>query len=136
VTLTQTELEQRQAAALKHGATSPTEIAVKTTNVRRRFLTRKGLRVGDLDAVGVARLDGWARAQAKAELLDRYFAAHGLLDEQGAPRPAAAIYFTALNSTRLALNKLEDHLRTRVRTPTADLEAYLATTYSEESDGD
>src|SRR5690349_20904745 len=90
--LTPAELDQRQNAAVKHGATSPTKIDVRTVTVRRRFLTRKGLRVGDLDAVGVARLNGWARAQAKCELLDRYFSEHGLLNEKGEPQPAAAIY--------------------------------------------
>ncbi len=133
--MTTAELEQRRTAPLKHGAASPTEIAVKATNVRRRFLTRKGLKVSDLDAIGMARLDNWTRAQSKAELLDRYFAQRGFLDEGGIPQPATAIYFTALNSARLALTKLEEHLRSTVRPPGADLDAYLATTYSEESDG-
>jgi hypothetical protein len=134
--MTAAELEQRRNAPLKHGATSPTEIDVKAATVRRRFLTQNALRVSDLDALGRARLDGWARPQAKAELLDRYFAEHGLLDEGGIPRPAAAIYFPALNSARLALTKLEEHLRATVRAPGADLDAYLATTYTEEVNAD
>jgi hypothetical protein len=134
--MTAAELEQRRTAPLKHGGSSPTEIDVKAATVRRRFLTQNALRVSDLDALGRARLDGWARPQAKAELLDRYFAEHGLLDESGIPRPAAAIYFTALNSARLALTKLEEHLRTRVRPPEADLDAHLTTTYTEEDDAD
>jgi hypothetical protein len=47
------------------------------------------------------------------ELLDRHFAERGLLDEAGEPRAATKVYFTALNSARLALVRLEENLSKR-----------------------
>jgi hypothetical protein len=47
------------------------------------------------------------------ELLDTYAETHGFLDEEGHPPGWAAFYFAALNSTRLTLVKLAEHLRTR-----------------------
>jgi hypothetical protein len=114
---TSAELEQRQNAAVKHGVTSPNENRRQSDHSSATVSEQNALRVGDLDAIGRARLDGWARAQAKCELLDRYFSEHGLFNDKGEPRPAAAIYFTALNSARLALTKLEEHLHSRIPRP-------------------
>jgi hypothetical protein len=80
-------------------------------------------------------LDNWARAQAKVDLLDRHFAERGFLDQAGEPVSATRLYFTALNSARLALVRLNEHMRERTRTPGAALAEYLEATYSEE-DGD
>jgi hypothetical protein len=51
--------------------------------------------------------------QAKVELLDIYFAEHGFLGEGGNPRNAARVYFTALNSARLAATRLSERLQAR-----------------------
>jgi hypothetical protein len=82
------------------------------------------MRAGDLGGVARALLDNWSRAQAKVELLDAYFAQHGFLDGKGKPRGGVAVYFTALNSARLALARLDEQLGRRGGpAPLAALEA-------------
>ena len=89
-------------------------------------MRQNGLRASDFDGVGLALLDNWSRAQGKVELLDQHFSSAGFLDERGEPCAAAKIYFTALNSARLAAVRLAEHLRERSLDPFADLNAYLA----------
>ena len=60
----------------------------RATIQKRRFLRQNGLRKADVDGIGLALLDTWARAQAKIEILDAYFSEHGLLEEDGKPQPA------------------------------------------------
>jgi len=95
-------------------------------------LRRNGLRLSDLDGIGVALLDGYARAQAKVILLDEHFEREGLLDDSGEPQPATRFYLGCLNSARHALTKLEAHLRARRGDPVADLHAYLEANYAED----
>jgi hypothetical protein len=101
-------------AALKHGATAERQIRPRAASQKRRFLRQIGARRSDLDGVGLALLDNWARAQAKVELLDAWFDAHGLIGPEGEPRAPLKVYFTALNSARLAATRLAEHLRERV----------------------
>lgn len=109
--------------AARHGAHSEPTVRRVATVQKRRLLRQIGLRAGDLDGLGAAYLDAWARAQAKVELLDSWFSSHGFLDSEGAPTPGVAVYFTAVNSARLSLSRLEDHLRKRhAVSPTAALE--------------
>ena len=49
----------------------------------------------------------------KVVLLDSYFDARGFLDDQGEPNAAARIYFTSINSARLAATRLSEHLKAR-----------------------
>jgi hypothetical protein len=111
--------------ALKHGATSERQIGTEAGNQKRRLLRQIGLRANELDGIGRALLDNYARAQSKVEILDRYFAAEGLLTTKGIPRPATRIYFTAVNSARLALVRLNEHLKERRHDPTGELHRYL-----------
>ena len=104
-------------AAKTHGATSERQTRPVARAQRRRFLRQNGLRASDVDAVGLALLDSWSRAQAKVELLDSWFAEHGFLDAAGEPRAAAKTYFTALNAARSAMVRLADHLRGRALGP-------------------
>jgi hypothetical protein len=99
--------------ALTHGASSERVVRRVATTQKRRLLRQIGLRVADLDGVGLAFLDSWARAQAKVELLDSHFDRVGFLDRRGKPRAAVAVYFTALNSARLAADRFTKHLRER-----------------------
>jgi hypothetical protein len=99
--------------ALRHGGYSQARIAPVARVQKRRLLRQVGLRASDLDGVALALLDNWARAQGKVELLDQHFAAIGLLDSDGEPRAATRVYFTALNSARLAAVRLAEHLKTR-----------------------
>jgi hypothetical protein len=73
---------------------------------RRRFLRHAGLRASDLDAIEIAYLEGWARANARVDLFDT--------DDQ--PRELKA-YFSALNSARLSMTKLEQRMGQNGRSP-------------------
>lgn len=81
-----------------------------------------------MDGVGLAFLDGWARAQAKVQLLDLYFDEHGFLDGKGRPQAAATLYFTATNAARLAATRLSEHLRSR-GVKSESLDSYLEQEY-------
>ena len=96
-----------EKAPAKTGARSPAIVAQHARAEKRRFLRQTGLRIGDLDGVALAYLDGWSRAQAKIALMDRWIAEHGFLDDDGNPPPFIGIYFTAINSARLAISRLQ-----------------------------
>jgi hypothetical protein len=99
--------------AVTHGAHSERVVRPLATVQKRRFLRQNGLRKADVDGIGLALLDAWARAQAKVELLDLWYADHGVLDSEGKPQPSLAIYFTALAAATKTLARLHDHLRQR-----------------------
>lgn len=99
--------------AVTHGATSERHVRPLARNHRRRLLRQIGLRGSDLDGLGRAYLDNYCRAAAKIELIDRYLADRGLLDGDGNVPGCMKLYVSLLNSCRLALSKLEDHLRHR-----------------------
>ncbi len=111
--------------ALKHGATSESQIGPLAANQKRRLLRQIGLRASDLDSLGRALLTNWARAASALALMDAYAAEHGWLDAKGNPRGFAKLYVSLLNSERLAIGKLEAHLRARSTDAVADLDAYL-----------
>lgn len=94
-----------------HGARSEPNVKRTATTIKRRILRQIGLRAADLSGLGLARLDNYARAQAKVELMDAYAAEHGWLDAAGNGPGYQDKYFAALNSVRLSLNALEDYLR-------------------------
>ena len=113
--------------AATHGAYSDRVVKRVATTQKRRFLRQVGLRASDLDGVGLAFLDSWARAQAKVELLDAHFDRVGFLDRRGKPRSAVQVYFTALNSARLAADRFAKHLRERGKAPAVF--SYIEQTY-------
>jgi hypothetical protein len=117
MTLSPAELKQRRVAALEHGGHSTARIRPLARAQRQRLLRLLGCRAADLDPIGRGLLGNWARAAAVLSLLDRYAAQHGFLDEDGEPRPFTRIYFTALNSERLAISRLADHLKARGTEP-------------------
>lgn len=80
---------------------------------KRRLLRQIGLRMHDLDAIALGYLDLWARAQSKVELYDSWAHEHGYLNAAGESPPWVKEYFAALNSSRLALGKLAEHLKAR-----------------------
>jgi hypothetical protein len=98
---------------LHHGARSTAVVARHARNEKRRFLRQTGLRIADLDGIALGYLDGWARAAAKVRLMDAWIQEHGLLDEDGNVPGFLPVYFTALNSARLSLARLEGHLPKR-----------------------
>jgi len=81
-----------------------------------------GMKMGDLDGVANALLDNWARAQGKVVLMDEYFQARGFIREDGEVESASKVYFTALNSARLALTRFGEYMKTRTgkRDPLSD----------------
>jgi hypothetical protein len=107
--------QRGNTVAETHGASSERRVSRGATAQKRRLLRQNGLRASDLDGLGLAHLDLAARALAKVEILDEYWAdpAHGFIDARGEPHPAAKVYFAAINSARLALARLEAHLRAR-----------------------
>ena len=101
------------ANALTHGASSERALRPVATTQKRRLLRQIGARAGDLDGVALGLLDGWARAQSKVELYDRWAANHGYLNEHGESPPWVKEHSAALNSARLSLKALAEHLRGR-----------------------
>jgi len=57
--------------------------------------------------------------------MDTFAAEHGWLDEQGEPRGFAKLYVSMLNAERLAIGKLEGHLRARSTDPQAALATWI-----------
>ena len=98
---------------MKHGGRSEPRVKAVATIQKRRLLRQIGLRLGDLDAVALGYLDLWARAQSKVELYDGWAAEHGYLNAAGESPSWVREYFAAINSARLALAKLADHLKQR-----------------------
>lgn len=128
--------EVGNTAALVHGTRSERQIGTEAGNQKRRLLRQIGLRANQLDGIGKALLDNYCRAQAKVVLLDTYFEREGFLTAKGTPRDATRVYFTAINSARLALIRLNEHLKERHRDPTGDLRDYIEATYSVVENGD
>jgi hypothetical protein len=120
------ELDQRRAAALRHGATSERQIVRRATIEKRRLLRQVGLRQQDLESVGRALLSNWARAAAALHLLDEFADREGWLDPDGNPRGFGRLYISLLNAERLALRALGDHLRAADTDPLSKLAAHLS----------
>jgi len=111
--------------AISHGATSARLIGRGAAIQKRRLLRQTGLRKSDLDALGRALLHNWSRAAGALALMDAYAGEHGWLDEQGEPRGFARLYVSMLNAERLAIAKLEKHLRARSADPQAALATWI-----------
>jgi hypothetical protein len=60
-------------------------------------------------------------------------AEHGWLDEDGQPPAFVKVYFSALNSARLALRQLEQNLVEQGKAKGDALRAYLAAHYDQEN---
>ncbi len=103
----------KPSAGTTHGATNSVQIARRATVEKRRLLRQIGLRQSDLTSVGRALLLNWARAAAALSVLDAHAAEHGWLKSDGEPRGFARLYVSMLNSERLALRSLEEHIRQR-----------------------
>jgi hypothetical protein len=111
--------------ALRHGANSERQIVHRSVVEKRRLLRQIGLRQEDLESVGRALLQNWARAAAALSLMDEYASQAGWLDEDGNPRGFARLYVSMLNAERLALRELEKHIRSDGRDAASALRTYL-----------
>ena len=131
--LSRAQVEQRREARTLHGATSEAQVRPLARNHRRRILRQIGLRASEVDPIGRAYLDAFVRLAAKVELIDLYVAEHGLLRDDGEPQPCMRLYVSLHNSARLALQRLELHLRATGRDPVEQLGAYLSANYGSRS---
>jgi hypothetical protein len=111
--------------ALRHGARSERQIGPRATREKRRILRQIGLRLSELDGVGEALVHNWARASAALALMDEFAAEKGWLTPSGQPKGFARLYVSMLNSERLALKAMQEHIRVRMRDPTRELHEYL-----------
>lgn len=120
------QLEQRRQAGVKHGARSEDRIRPVAARLRRQVLRQLGVRVGELDPVSRGYLELYARSLAKVRLYDQWLDEHGLVDGEGNSPGFMATYFASLNSSRLALTKLEDRLRAAGHRELDDIESLKA----------
>jgi hypothetical protein len=81
--------------ALRHGGFSPRRIAASARNHRRRFLRGYRISYADLDGVARERMHDWSFCAARRDLVP----------------PDSGASWTAVNSTRKALDRLEARLR-------------------------
>jgi hypothetical protein len=126
-------------AAVTHGARSERRVLAASTNQKRSFLRRIGLRQAQLDPVGLALLDNWSRSQAKVVMMDAWVEQHGWVDEAGNLPGFAATYFAALNSARLSLTRLAvriDEQGLVGNDPVERLNDYLVDTYGDRAGND
>jgi hypothetical protein len=79
----------------------------------------------DLDAIGRGYLDAYVTLRAKVDAIDAYVDEHGLIRPDGEPQPVLKLYVSLQNSARLALARLEQHVRVRRSDPIEDLQTYL-----------
>jgi hypothetical protein len=94
------QVEQRRAAATRHGGRSPTTVAKRAAKVSRRLLKEQRLEMAELDGLARAALRTYAAAQARCELIDE------------APDYTSSRERTAAgNSARLALADLKQRLK-------------------------
>ena len=107
--ITEAVVRQRTEAATRHGAKSEVQIRAVARSHKRRLMRQMNLRIGDLDGIAAGYLDGWARAWAKVTLLDEHFAQNGLI-APGGTDATLRVYFTAVNTSRLQLQRLSEHL--------------------------
>jgi hypothetical protein len=105
------QFEAGNVVALRHGATSDRHIVRRATVEKRRVLRQIGLREADLESLGRALLQNWARSAAALYLMDGYAETHGWLDADGNPRGFARLYVAMLNAERNALRSLESYIR-------------------------
>ena len=131
---TETRFQAGNAAAVKHGTSAKSQIRPVARLHRRRLMRQLGLRASELDPIARAYLDLFVRTQSKVSLADEYLAQHGLLDAEGKPRPVLSVYTSWVNSSRLALGRLEAHLATTTHDPRAALSNYIDSTYGSDED--
>jgi hypothetical protein len=112
-----------------HGSTRNDEIRRRAGNEKRRLLDRLGLRQRDLDPIGVALLGHYATLAARIDSIDAWLDEHGLIRADGEPQPVLRFYAALHNSARLALQRLEAHLRERKVDPQAALDRHLREHY-------
>lgn len=98
--------------ALKHGAqaTKSAQIATQASVHKRRLLRQIGTRESALSPSARGYLALLARLLAKVDAVDRYLDDVGLIRDDGEPEPVLRLYVSLVNSARLTMQRLEEHL--------------------------
>lgn len=133
--ITPAVIEQRRNAATRHGLRSEYKLRATAKNQKRTLLRKLGVRASDLDAVSAVYVDVMARGLSKVQLLDTYYAEHGIVREDGQGEPTLSVYLSALNVVRLTAARLSEHLVQQGGFPTESLESYIEGNYGN-GDGD
>ncbi len=108
--------------AITHGASSEARIRPVARTQKRRLLRQIGLSASDLDGIGRALLDNWASARRRSSCSTGTSPSTGSSTRAGEPVPATKLYFVAVNSARLALSRLHEHLIAKDTSPLPALE--------------
>jgi len=135
-TVTPAVVEQRRAAATRHGIRSEVVVRDSARLQKRRLLRKLGRKAGDLDVTSAVLVDLLARALAKLSLLDQHYARTGIVREDDSAAPTLHLYFTALNSARLCAGRLADHLERLGDASGETLESYVEANYTRSGNGD
>jgi hypothetical protein len=93
-------------------------------------LRQIGTRESALDPIARGYVTLLARLLAKLEAVDAYLDEHGLIRADGEPQPVLRLYVSLANSARLAMQRLEAHLR-ESRDDGEPLAAYLERAYGD-----
>lgn len=125
--------------AKRHGlyavATKSGQIGPRAANQKRRILRQIGTRRADLDPAARGYLDLLARLLAKIEIADEFIEREGMIQPDGEVQPVLRLYVSLVNSARLTLGRLEEHLRKRSRPLGAALADYLEADADDDEDG-
>jgi hypothetical protein len=114
-TVSREVVEQRRAAATRHGAQSGAVVVPLSRNVKQSILKRMGLRQAELSWQGREMLDLYARNKAKLIALDRYFETVPLIDPDGSPNGATKVYWHSFNASVRALRELREVVEAMAR---------------------
>jgi hypothetical protein len=125
-------VEQRRNAQLVHGAQSEPRVKDAARAQKRRLLRRLGRRASDLDAISALYVDLLSRSLAKLALLDKHYAAAGIVREDGQGQATLPLYVSMLNSARLTAARLADHMA-RQGEQGEDLADYIAANYTRQN---
>jgi hypothetical protein len=108
--ITEKVIQQRTEAATRHGGRSQSQITATARAHKRRLMRQMNMKIGDLDGIALALVDGWARSFAVVAILTEHYAQNGLFRADGEVDPSLRTFFTGINSSRLQLQRLAEHL--------------------------
>src|SRR3970040_2787736 len=107
--ITEAVIRQRTDAATRHGGRSQNQITATARAHKRRLMRQMSMKIGDLDGISLALVDGWARAHAVVTILTQHYTQNGLFRPDGEVDPSLRTFFTGINSSRLQLQRLAEH---------------------------
>jgi hypothetical protein len=133
--ITAAVVRQRTDAATRHGGRSESQISASARAHKRRLMRQMNLRIRDLDGISLALVDGWARAHAVVTILTEHYTQNGLFRPDDEVDPSLRTFFTGINSSRLQLQRLAEHLE-KVGHRGETLQDYIDAEYGGNGDSD